>query len=156
MSPERNNIQKHIHRLRQKPEHVRRRYAATISGIIVAVIAVIWGVTFPSRFPNLLGQDNNSQQAAVVTGLSTDNSGASQLSPVDQSQSGPYQNSGQTSQIENGLNQGNNYSPVISQPSDSSNNSVSSNGSNSSNSSNSNYSSTSDGVIILQPEQNQQ
>lgn len=50
-----------IEKLRQKPEKTRKRYAFGVSFSIVLIIALVWGVTLPSRLheTNSLSEPDN-------------------------------------------------------------------------------------------------
>lgn len=59
-------FKQHIHNLKQKPHHVRRRYAATYTTIIMVVIVSIWISSF-----TFSGSLKNIEAQAVSTGIST-------------------------------------------------------------------------------------
>jgi len=71
----------HIHRLRNKPEHVRKNVAFLGAGAVTLVVAVGWGVaTIASGTLNLKPTSLASSDAApVVEAVSQTSSGISQL-----------------------------------------------------------------------------
>lgn len=67
-------MRKHIENLKQKPVHIRRRYAVAYTAIIMFVIVTIWISSFKAGINGL--STNGSSSASANNSLSANSMGA--------------------------------------------------------------------------------
>ncbi len=59
-------MRRHIERLRQKPEHIRKQVAFAVSAGVVGIMAIIWVSTIHLGIPNINAATDATSQGAAV------------------------------------------------------------------------------------------